>query len=111
MKKKIYCFNNGGSSGWYEAVALAEDGHFLAGHICSHEGYMAHDLGITSNWKHDNYNKHFGEGNWELEWIDRDKLESHEGLNKAIALNATLTKEEHEKDAEAAPKVIIEVAQ
>lgn len=87
MKKKIYCFNNGGSPGWLEAVALGEDGQHLASHICSHEGYMRHDLGMDgSTWKHENYNKAYGEGNWELEWVDTDKLQEHEGLNKAIAL-------------------------
>jgi hypothetical protein len=104
-KHKIYCFNNGGSPGWYDALAIADDGHVLAGHICSHEGYMRHDLGMDgSTWKHEHYNKHFGENNWELEWIETDKLGVHEGLNKAIALNKQLPKEEAVNE-EAMPKV------
>lgn len=87
-KHKIYIFNNGGSPGWYSAMAIADDGHCLAQHICSSEGFMPHDMGITSNWKHENYNKHFGEGNWELEWVPDPR--NHAGLDAAYALNQTL---------------------
>ena len=91
-KHRIFCFNNGGSPGWMHACAIADDGHVLAGHICSSEGFMRHDLGMDgSTWKHENYNKHFGEGNWELVWID-DPSKSPE-LDVACALNAQLPKE------------------
>jgi hypothetical protein len=83
-KPKIYCFNNGGAPGWYSAVALSEDGECLAQHICSHEAYMPHDLGITSDWKHEIYWKHYPEG-FELVWVPTDELNTHEGLNNAIA--------------------------
>lgn len=90
--RKIYCFNNGGSPGWMLAMAIAEDGHCLAQHVCSHEGYMPCDLGMgASTCKHENYNKHFGEGNWELEWVDDPR--AHEGLQKAYALNQLLAVE------------------
>lgn len=86
MKRKIFCFNNGGSPGWYSAVALAEDGRVLAGHICSSVGFMRHDLGMDgSTWKHENYDAHFGAGNWELEWVD-DTF-THAGLKEAFRLN------------------------
>lgn len=105
MKKKIYCFNNGGRPEWLEAMALAEDGTVLAGHICSHEGYMRHDLGMAgSTWKHEHYNKHYGEGNWELEWCDTETLKDHEGLTAAIALNQ---KNNPPTNPEAMPKVEI----
>jgi hypothetical protein len=84
----IYCFNNGGREGWMHAVAIADDGHCLAQHICSHEGYMRHDLGIESEWKHENYNKHFGAGCWQLEWVDDPP--NHKGLQKAFELNQAL---------------------
>lgn len=75
-----------------QALAIAEDGHCVAGHTCSHQGYMRHDLGMDgSTWKHENYDKHFGAGNWELEWVDDP--EKHEGLQKAYALNQLLAKE------------------
>jgi hypothetical protein len=85
MKKKIYCFNNGGSNRWYYAMAMAEDGTVVGQHICSDPYFMKHDLGLTSNWKHENYNQHYGEGNWELVWVD-DPL-THEGLQAAYELN------------------------
>jgi hypothetical protein len=87
-KHKIYCFNNGGQPGWLQAVAIGDDGTYLAGHICSDESFMHHDLGITSDWKHENYNRHFGEGNWELEWVA--DFDNHAGLKEAIRLNALL---------------------
>jgi len=87
----IYCFSNGGSDGWYNAMAMADDGHVLAGHICSSVAYMSHDLGITSNWKHENYNKHFGEGNWRLEWVENPL--THAGLQAAYKLNQKLKEE------------------
>lgn len=95
-RHKIYCFNNGGSPGWYGAVAIADDGHCLAQHICSHEGFMQHDLGMTSTWKHDNYNARFGEGNWELEWVPDPK--NHAGLKAAYALNQQLAKPASEQE-------------
>lgn len=83
--KKIYCFNNGGSPGLLSAIALAEDGKVLAGHCCSSEHWMHHDLGIVgSNWKHEYYDAHFGKGQWELEWVDEPM--THEGCAAAIAL-------------------------
>lgn len=91
---KIYCFNNGGSSGWYQAVAIAEDGTCVAGHTCSHECYMPHDLGITSDWKHDEYDKHYGAGNWELEWVADPS--THGGLQAAFRLNEQLEQKDQE---------------
>lgn len=88
MKKKIYCFNNGGTAGMLHAVAICEDGHVLAQHACSHEFYMRHDLGVVGDWKHEHYNNHCGEGTWELEWVETPK--KHEGLKKVFALNQTL---------------------
>lgn len=99
IKHKIYCFNNGGSPGFMSAVALADDGHCIAGHCCSHEGFMRHDLGMDrSTRKHKDYNKHFGEGNWELEWVAA--VDSHEGCKAALALNALLPKEDDQESVE-----------
>ena len=80
----IYCFNNGGPARFLSAVALGDDGICIAGHCCSDEGFMPHDLGITSDWKHELYDAHFGAGNWKLEWVADPA--SHAGLNAAIAL-------------------------
>lgn len=104
-KKKIYGFNNGGSTGWYSAVAIGEDGAHLASHICSSEGFMPHDLGMDgrSDWKHDIYDKHFGAGNWETEFVSYGNVEKHAGLQKALELNKQAGESEH------AEKVSVEV--
>ncbi len=86
-KKKIFAFNNGGSPGFYGGVAVGEDGACLAQHLSSSEGFLRHDLGVTSDWKHENYDKHFGAGNWEIEWVPTDQVMTHPGLLKAIELN------------------------
>ena len=57
---------------------------------------MAHDLGMTSDWKHDRYNAHYGEGNWELEWVETEKISDHDGLQLAFELNRQL-EEQHER--------------
>ena len=44
------------------ACAIAEDGTGLAAHMCSHRGWIPHDMGITSNWKHEVYDKHYPNG-------------------------------------------------
>lgn len=100
-KHKIYAFPNGGNPGFIHAVAIADDGNCLAGHCCSHDGFVPHDLGVTSTWKHDTYNAHFGEGNWEIEFVPYDQVESHEGLQAAFALNKKLAEEEEQKESEA----------
>jgi hypothetical protein len=86
----IYGFNNGGSPGWYSAVAIAEDGTCLGGHCCSAEGYMEHDLGIlegTRKDRHENdYQKHYP-GGYRMEFVPSDEIKGHEALNRAFALN------------------------
>ena len=66
--------------------ALADDGHALASHLSSNVGFSQHDMGLTSDWKHDKYKEHFPDG-FELEWIDESDLEHHEGFKKAFELN------------------------
>ncbi|HXF12267.1 MAG TPA: hypothetical protein VN517_03880 [Terriglobales bacterium] len=86
----IYGFNNGGSSGWYSAVALAEDGTCLGGHCCSDEGYMPCDLGVlegTRTDRHANeYQKHYP-GGYRMDFVPRDEVKAHEALNRAFLLN------------------------
>lgn len=74
-------------------LAVAEDGHILASHYCSHKAYVAHDMGITSNWKHDAYNEHYPDG-WELEWIESEDAPNHIGLNEAMRLNSLFDDDE-----------------
>jgi hypothetical protein len=85
----IYGFNNGGSAGWYHAVLLAEDGTCLGGHVCSHECYMKHDLGIlegTSPDRHETFKQHYPDG-YKMVFVPSDDISTHEGLQKAFTKN------------------------
>lgn len=93
---KIFCFVNGGSPGWFSALAICEDGHCLAGHTCSSEGWAQHDLGIGSDWKHDKYREHCPNG-FELVWVDDPK--THPGLQAAYLLNQELARKKKESEA------------
>jgi hypothetical protein len=85
----IYGFNNGGSPGWFSAVALSQDGKCLGSHCCSAEGYMEHDLGILEGCREDRHEKdyrpHYPEG-YRMEFVGFDDINGHEGLIAAIKL-------------------------
>lgn len=93
-KRKIYCFCNGGKPGFYHALAIAEDGHVLAEHVCSDHVFIPYDLGVTSTWKHNYYDAHYGRGNWEVEFVADGDIGNHSGLNAALANNARLESQE-----------------
>lgn len=87
----IYGFNNGGSSGWMSACLIAEDGTGMGGHICSHEGYMEHDLGIIEGSRpdrHKTFQEHYPDG-YRMEFISGEvvRTRTHDGLERAYALN------------------------
>lgn len=86
----IFGFNNGGSREWYSAVAIAEDGICLGGHVCSHEGYMPYDLGVIEGSRpdrhKDDYQKHYPDG-YRMEFVPSDEIKTHELLQKAFKLN------------------------
>lgn len=94
---KIFCFVDGGSPNWYNCVALCEDGHVVASHICSSPGWAKHDLGIESELKHDKYNAHCPNG-WELIWLDDPKTDPRWQaafkLNQQLAIAAGLEQKE-----------------
>ncbi len=96
----IYCFNNGGPYGFMEAIALGDDGHCVASHVCTSVRYMPGDLGVVGTHKHDLYDAHFGSGNWRLEWVDDADRDSHVGLQAALRLAMKL--DEQTTAAEAA---------
>lgn len=82
----IYGFNNGGSPGWYSAVAISEDGVCLGGHCCSDEGYMEADLGIIEGWRmdrHEAYRAHYPDG-YRMEFVRSADVKQHEGLQAAF---------------------------
>lgn len=85
----VYGFNNGGSPGWFEGVLLAQDGTFLGGHICSHEGYMPSDLGIREGFRsdrHETFMTHYPNG-YRMDFVSYDDVSKHEGLLAAITAN------------------------
>lgn len=90
MSHVIYCA--GYDHDWgYIVSALGDDGHGLAQHCCSHIGFAAHDIGITSTRQHNHYDEHFGAGTWTLEWVD--DVETHAGWQAALALNKAMKAE------------------
>lgn len=100
MKKKIYGFVNGGSGDWWTVTALCEDGIFLASHICSSAAWGPHDIGVTSDWKHETYKKHCPEG-FEVIWVVGNPKDSPEVM---AAYAKHLEKGEAQKKAEAEKK-------
>lgn len=69
-KPRIFCFIN--SSNFPHAIntaALSEDGHFLASRTSSDLYWAKHDIGITSDWKHEYYKEHYPDG-YDLVWLD-----------------------------------------
>lgn len=88
----IYGFNNGGNPGFYSAIALAESGHDLAGHICSTEGWMPLDLGFHDAGfihKREHYRQHYPEG-YRTIFLERDELSTDTGFLAAIERNKEL---------------------
>jgi len=83
-KPKIFLWLNCKTPGWYLPMAMAEDGTCLASHASSNESWAWHDIGLTSDWKHDLYAKKYPDG-YELVRVDNPK--THEGLMAAYALN------------------------
>lgn len=87
---KVYVFCNTmdcekDTGDWHSMVAIAEDGVCLAGHICSHHGYAAYDMGIVENGrKRDLYAAHYPDG-FEVVWVPPDAVETHAGLQAAFA--------------------------
>jgi hypothetical protein len=82
----IYGFNNGGSTGWFSAVLIAEDGTPLGGHCCSAEGYMPHDLGIVEGARpdrHETFRKHYP-GGYRMDFVGYDSVSGHAALNLAF---------------------------
>jgi len=92
----IYGFNNGGYFGWYEAVAISEDGYCLGSHVCSTDAYIPYDLGLLEGIRPDRhegqYRPHFPDG-YRMEYVSKENIKAHEGLMKAIAIATERYKE------------------
>jgi hypothetical protein len=95
-KPKIFCFSNVVGGGDGVAYAMAEDGHVLGSHWCSHEGFVSHDLGVTEGSRldrHEDYKKHYPDG-YEMIFVPAREVDTHEGLKKAFELNKLIEVEE-----------------
>lgn len=81
--------------------AIAEDGHVLGSHWCSHEGYAPHDLGVLKGAqpdRHEEYQKHYPDG-YRMDFIPAKDAKEHAGLTAVFALNQKLPKEEDSSHA------------
>lgn len=88
----IYGFNNGGSSGFFSAVLLADDGTCLGGHGCSAEGYMPHDLGILEGSRpdrHETFREHYPDG-YRMDFVPASCVKTHLGLIAAYERNQAM---------------------
>ncbi len=65
----IYVFCNSCEPNWHSIASVTADGRGVAGHVCSHHGFVEHDMGFVGDWKHDTYNEMFPDG-WALEWVE-----------------------------------------
>ena len=100
LTPKIYVFCNGCAPQWHPHVAVAEDGEVLAGHLCSHHGYAAHDMGVVeTGWKRDLYAAHYPNG-YEVEYVE---VKANADVEKHAGLFAALAAHKAKRDAEVAP--------
>lgn len=89
MNKIFITYQDGGvRSGDVIGYALAEDGDNLASHLCSGQHHVRHDMGITSDWKHETYNKKYPEG-YELVWVGEvfDAIKENKEFANVVELN------------------------
>lgn len=97
-KPKIFIFiNSGRGTDMIGGSALAEDGNFLAGHLSSHEGWFRHDMGLTSDWKHDKYAAHYPDG---YELVEVENPEEHVGLQAAYQCHLKLAEKQKAQNTE-----------
>lgn len=83
----IYGFNNGGRADVLHAILLTQDGTVVGGHCCSHEGYMAYDLGCLVGARpdrHEKFRKHYPNG-YRMEFVGFAQISEHAGLKAAFA--------------------------
>jgi hypothetical protein len=69
--------------------ALSEHGDGICQHLSSSIEWAKHDMGLTSNWKHDIYDKWFPDG-YELVWIDNPETDPR--WQEVIELNKLIEK-------------------
>jgi hypothetical protein len=85
---KVFLFiNSGAGTDWVVSMAMAEDGHVLASHVSSNDSFAHHDIGHTSDWKHEHYGEHYPNG-YAIEWVEDPR--THAGLMAAYAKNQAM---------------------
>lgn len=103
----IYGFNNGGGAGWMEGVLVAENGHYLGGHVCSSEGWMLNDLGIVEGARpdrHEKFREHFPDG-YRMDFVPYAEVKKHAALMEAIEKASAKP-----QDSDQAPRIEVTVS-
>lgn len=84
--RKLYLFVNGQSMrDWLSCLSLTDDGVILGNHICSHMGYMMHDLHDRSD-RLEKIKQHFNGEPYEVIVLSYQDCNMHEEFKKALAL-------------------------
>ena len=78
---KVFAIEGVGIGGDWLGAAFVDDMGVIASHSCSSAMFVPHDMGITSDWKHDVYDRHFP-GGWELELLGKVTLGEFERYAK-----------------------------
>ena len=89
---KIFGFNNGGDPGFYVAQLLTQDGWGIGSHICSHEGFMQGDLGITHGSRpdrHEEFRSHYPRG-YRMEFVSSAEAANHTEFKAALKLGEAM---------------------
>ena len=83
---KLFYFCNlecGGRGDWHHAMCMTEEGEVVAKHICSHHGYMHHDL-IERSARKAEYDRRWP-GSWEAVLVE--DVANDPALQAAFAKN------------------------
>jgi len=91
-RNSVGVINDAEITGDVIGCALAENGKCLTSHYSSGIEFSKHDMGLTSEWKHDIYEKEYPDG-YELEWVECENLDTHEGFQAAFKLYQELEEE------------------
>jgi len=96
---RIYVWCNSCAPQWHVMAAIAEDGTYLGGHVCSSHGFGPHDMGLVGEWKHEGYDEHYPDG-WELVWVEdfREAKAYDPKFAAAIKANESAAKAAEEKE-------------